>query len=182
MNKKDLRDGMYVKLKDGSLREYYKGYFIGVEYKEHSYIDFYDIDLKHNTSDGLDIVKVFNENKNTIWEREEEVDWSKVPVGTKVLVSDNENNWYEHLFIDYEINLNDEIIKFKAIDIKSKQIHSWKYCKLAEEPKEEVTFDDIDKKLDFYCINHNKICDQACGPCVTKNILENYNVTRKDNK
>lgn len=29
---------------------------------------------------------------------------------------------------------------------------------------------------------NNKSCDQACGPCVTKYILDNYDVTRKDNK
>jgi len=181
MNKSDFKNGMHVKLRDGSLREYYKGYFIGVEYKEHSYIDFYDIDLKNNQNDRLDIVKVFNENNNTIWKREE-IDWSKVPVGTKVLVSDNENNWYEHLFIDYEINLNDEIIKFKAIDIKSKQIHSWKYCKLAEEPKEEVTSDDIGKEMKSYCKKHNKSCDRICEICTVRYILDNYNITRKDNK
>lgn len=119
-----------------------------------------------------------------IWEREREIDWSKVPVGTKVAVSDNGVNWYDAIFIDYmsNENINDGKLYFKFADVKSKQVHFWNYCKLAEETKEEVTFDDIDKKLDFYCINHNKICDQACGPCVTKNILENYNVTRKDNK
>lgn len=89
MNKSALKNGMHVKLRDGSIREYYKGYFIGVEYNELGCIDFYDIDLKHNTESELDIMKVFDEDNNTIWEREE-VDWSKVPVGTKVKVSDDE--------------------------------------------------------------------------------------------
>lgn len=180
MNKSDLKNGMHVKLRNGSIREYYKGYFIGVEYNELGYIDFYDIDLKHNTESKLDIMKVFDEDNNTIWEREE-VDWSKVPIGTKVLVSDNENNWYEHLFIDYR---NNEEFKFKAVDIKSRQIHNWKYCKLAEEPKEEVTKEELKEEyLDFMePESYGYECDEDEIECLTEWILDYYNVTRKDNK
>lgn len=184
MNKSDLKNGMHVKLRNGSIREYYKGYFIGVEYNELGYIDFYDIDLKHNTESKLDIMKVFDEDNNTIWEREE-VDWSKVPIGTKVLVSNNENNWYEHLFIDYR---NNEEFKFKAVDIKSRQIHNWKYCKLAEEPKEEVTVEKLETGLKQFCTkkiyDYHGNCDCKYGEksCEFKWLLANYNLTRKDNK
>lgn len=178
MKKSELKSAMYVKLRDGSIREYYKGYFLGIEYKEHLYIDFYNDDLIHCKKSSLDIMEVFDKYSNVIYERKE-IDWSKVPVGTKVLVSDNENNWYEHLFINYRY---DEEFKFKAVDIESRQIHTWKYCELAEEPKYEVTFYDVDKKMHTYCTKNNRSCDQACGPCVTKYILDNYNVTRKDVK
>ena len=178
MNKSDLKNGMHVKLRNGSIREYYKGYFIGVEYNELGYIDFYDIDLKHNTESELDIMEVFDEDNNTIWEREE-VDWSKVPVGTKVLVSANEIDWFTSYFIKKLSPIEDT--NFYVINIKG-ELNEWEYCKLAEEPKEEVTFYDVNKKMDSYCEKNNKSCDQACGPCVTKYILDNYDVTRKDNK
>lgn len=178
MNKSNLKNGMHVKLRNGSIREYYKGYFIGVEYNELGYIDFYDIDLKHNTESELDIMEVFDEDNNTIWEREE-VDWSKVPVGTKVLVSANEIDWFTSYFIKKLSPIEDT--NFYVINIKG-ELNEWEYCKLAEEPKEEVTFYDVNKKMDSYCEKNNKSCDQACGPCVTKYILDNYDVTRKDNK
>lgn len=150
-----------------------------------------DIEVKENSvcnlleaNKELSLSNNYLENKikllEQVWERNE-IDWSKVPVGTKVLVSDNENNWYEHLFIDYR---NDEELKFRAMDIKHKQLHNWKYCKLAEKPKDEVTFDDIDKEMKKYCDEHNEseICSKRCDSCGMKYILDNYNVTRKDNK
>lgn len=181
MNKSDLKDGMVIKYKDGTSRVCLNG-GLWTEYGIAVKAENINNDLKSSISSEFDIDRIFYNNK-LIWKREE-IDWNKVPVGAKVAVSDNEVNWYDAIFIDYmsNENINDGKLYFKVADVKSKQVHLWKYCKLAEKPKEEVTFDDIDKKLDFYCINHNKICDQACGPCVTKNILENYNVTRKDNK
>ena len=178
MNKSALKNGMHVKLRDGSIREYYKGYFIGVEYNELGYIDFYDIDLKHNTESKLDIMEVFDEDNNTIWEREE-VDWSKVPVGTKVKVSDDEIEWFNAYFIK---NLS-PITAFYVISAEGK-LSDWSYCKLAEEPKEEVTFYDIEKGMNQYCHDQNedRICQQECDTCGIKYILANYNLTRKDNK
>lgn len=179
MNKSDLKNGMFVEYKDGTSRVYVDGGLWTENGKAASSEDIKD-DLKSSISSEFDINKIFYCGK-LIWEREKEIeiDWSKVPVGTKVLVSDNENNWYEHLFIDYEINLKDEIINFKAIGIISKQIHNWKYCKLAEEPKEEVTSDDIGKEMKSYCKKHNKSCDRICEICTVRYILDNYNLTRK---
>lgn len=180
MNKSALKNGMHVKLRDGSIREYYKGYFIGVEYNELGYIDFYDIDLKHNTESELDIMKVFDEDNDTIWEREE-IDWSKVPVGTKVLVSANEIDWFTSYFIKKLSPIEDT--NFYVINIKG-ELNEWEYCKLAEEPKEEVTFYDIEKEMNQYCHDQNedRICQQECDTCGIKYILANYNLTRKDNK
>ena len=178
MDKSALKNGMHVKLRDGSIREYYKGYFIGVEYNGLGYIDFYDIDLKHNTESELDIMKVFDEDNNTIWEREE-VDWSKVPVGTKVLVSANEIDWFTSYFIKKLSPIEDT--NFYVINIKG-ELNEWEYCKLAEEPKEEVTFYDIDKEMYQYCYDHSEMCNRKCDNCGMKYILDNYNVTRKDNK
>lgn len=179
MNKSDLKDGMVVTIRGGNQCILIEGNLFKNNFTLDSTTFDYNEDLTSKKNKNYDIVKVFDMGKTKeLWKREE-VDWSKVPVGTKVLVSCDKNDWYERLFIKYDLNNE---YKFKCINSEIGTINVWEYCKLAEEPKEEVTFDDIDKKLDFYCINHNKSCNQACGPCVTKNILENYNVTRKDNK
>ena len=79
-------------------------------------------------------------------EFEEYLDWSKVPVDTKVLVSDNGDTWYKRHFAKYE---NGSVHVFpdgrssfttEVSDI----IYPWKYAKLYEEQdklKEEV-YDD----------------------------------------
>ena len=187
MNKSNLKNGMHVKLRGGSIREYYKGYFIGVEYNELGYIDFYDIDLKHNTESELDIMEVFDEDNNTIWEREKEVDWSKVPVDTKVLVSDGGKYWYKRYFMKYGDGMYytfpDGLTSWSANEEDG--VIKWKYYKLAEKPKEEeVTFYDIEKEMNQYCHDQNedRICQQECDTCGMKYILANYNLTRKDNK
>ena len=180
MNKSDFKNGMHVKLRNGSIREYYKGYFIGVEYNELGYIDFYDIDLKHDTESELDIMKVFDEDNNTIWEREE-VDWDKVPVGTKVFCSDDNKKFTSKIyyFIKYENGQN-----LFTVLREDRTYFSWNYCKLAEQAKEEVTFYDIEKEMNQYCDDQNedRICQQECDTCGIKYILANYNLTRKDNK
>ncbi|WP_434793118.1 hypothetical protein TPDSL_23080 [Terrisporobacter petrolearius] len=184
MNKTYLKDGMVVELRNGKKEVVW----VNDLYEIHALqltvtncLNNYNDDLYYTFTDdkrSLDIMKV-SYNNELLWKREKEIDWSKVPVGTKVLVSANEKDWFTSYFIKKLSPIEDT--NFYVINIRG-ELNEWEYCKLAEELKEEVTFDDIDKKLDFYCINHNKICDQACGPCVTKNILENYNVTRKDNK
>lgn len=134
MNKSDLKDGMYVKLSDGSIREYYKGYFMGVEYNELGYIDFYDIDLKHNTESELDIMKVFDEDNNTIWERGKEVDWSKVPKDTKVLVSHDGKQWFKRYFFKYKYDMCYTFPDGRTSWSVNEEngVIAWKYCKLAE--------------------------------------------------
>lgn len=181
MNKSDLKDGMVVTIRGGQQCILIERSLFKNDFTLNSTLFDYNEDLTHKKNKNNDIVKVFDIGKlKELWKREE-VDWDKVPVGTKVLVSDNENNWYEHLFINYR---NNEDFKFKCIDAKSKQIHNWKYCKLAEEPKEEVTFYDIEKGMNQYCHDQNedRICQQECDTCGIKYILANYNLTRKDNK
>ena len=183
MNKSDLKDGMVVRLRNRDVRviwnnDLYKIY----PDKLSSYNDLsnYNDDLKH-AYDGnyknLDIMKVVYDNE-LIWERNE-VDWSKVRVGTKVLYSDDNEKWFKGYYINYiDINTNPHYVLNSDRDL----VGDSKYCKLEEEPKEEVTLDGIDKELDSYCVKNNKICNQRCGPCVTEYIFKNYNLTRKDNK
>ena len=181
MNKSDLKDGMHVKLRNESIREYYKGYFIGVEYIELVYIDFYNTDLKHNTESELDIMKVFDEgNNNTIWQREE-IDWSKVPIDAKVLVSSGGKHWFKRYFAKYENGMCCTFPDgFTSWTVREGyELIDWKYYKLAEEPKEEVTFDDVDEKMKLYCKENENICDRECTTCGMRYILDNYNVNKK---
>lgn len=178
MKKSDLKDGMVVTIRGGQQCILIERSLFKNNFTLNSTLFDYNEDLTHKKNKNNDIVKVFDIGKlKELWKREE-VDWSKVPVGTKVLVSDNENNWYEHLFINY---IHDEEFKFKAVDIKSRQIHNWKYCKLAEE---EVTKGELKKEyLDFMEPESNGYdCDEQEIECLTEWLLDNYNVTRRDNK
>lgn len=62
------------------------------------------------------------------------VDWSKVPVDTKVLVSDNGEYWARRYFAEY---VNGEVYVFTdgrtSFTIEDDAIISWKYVKLYEE-------------------------------------------------
>ena len=67
-------------------------------------------------------------------EFEEHLDWSKVPVDTKVLVSDNGKLWYKRHFAKYE---NGSVHVFpdgrsSFTTEESDIIYPWKYAKLYE--------------------------------------------------
>ena len=68
-------------------------------------------------------------------EFEEIVDWSKVPVDTKILVSDNGDTWYKRHFAKYETGsvhvFPDGRSSFTTEE--SDIIYPWKYAKLYEE-------------------------------------------------
>lgn len=75
-----------------------------------------------------------------------QVDWSKVPVNTKVLVSDDGEDWHKRYFSDYE---NGKYYCFLegGTSWSSDGISIWKYCKLAEQTilmykRKQQAFDD----------------------------------------
>lgn len=174
MEKSDLKDGMYVKLRNGEFAEYYKGYLLVFEQKGVRHIDNYIYDLTYTINKEMDIIEVLDESKNIIWQRKE-MDWDKVIPGTKVLVSDNGKNWYKHYFIRYET----ESEKFRAInDLKA--IHIWNYCKLAEDTK-EVTYEELAKGFKDFCDNNScPSCKYEIKEnCKFNYVLGNYNLTRK---
>lgn len=82
-----------------------------------------------------DIEDMFNLNEIVLMDFEEIVDWSKVPVDTKVLVSDNGNTWYKRHFAKYESGavhvFPDGRSSFTTEE--SDIIYPWKYAKLYEE-------------------------------------------------
>lgn len=64
----------------------------------------YNEDLTYKYGLECDIMNAINPLTNTIiFEREEEVDWSKVEVDTKILAqSSHDNKWYRRYFAKYE--------------------------------------------------------------------------------
>ena len=69
-------------------------------------------------------------------EFEEVMDWSKVPVDTKLLVSRNGEDWYRRYFAKYE---NDRVYCFDSgatsfsVQNGNLDISAWEYVKLYEE-------------------------------------------------
>lgn len=96
-----------------------------------------------------------------------------------------------------ECRLNQKVIKYKGmldkIDnctriLEERGINEWEYGKLAEEPKEEVTYKEMMNEFTRFCKVYGISC-RGCKfseglkeDCRTLYILDNYNVTRKDNK
>lgn len=193
MKKSDLKSGMIVSLRDWKEKFILIGdIFCNATGKDFLELSNYDDDLKHNFNDRFDITEVYKskypnlmssflgDKLELIWEREE-VDWSKVPFGTRVRVwDDNKENALEGKFISYY----GEEYPF-IVFVNDEENMPWRYCELIEQPKEEkeVTYNEIDEKMMKYCIdNKEHECNGniSCGKCTLKFLLENYNVTRKD--
>lgn len=102
MRKSDLKNGMVVEYKNGKRRLYLDGLLFDKNLKQTNRLDGYDEFLREEKSHhDLEIVKVFKNIKALVatnekvieqdlllWEREEEIDWSKVAIDTPILVRD----------------------------------------------------------------------------------------------
>ena len=89
-----------------------------------------------NTQDNRAISKLGTLQELLALEFEEVVDWHKIPVDTKVLVSHNGESWCKRHF---KLFKNNSYVCFSAgqtswtVDDDTIQICEWEYCKLAEE-------------------------------------------------
>lgn len=215
MNKSDLKDGMVVELRKGKRFLIVKNLMIGNTWYELSWYNDDLIDCSNRDfdivkiwgiNDGFSITAILDPNKECgielLWERNE-VDWSKVPKDTKVLVSNGEgddvdfkDSFVRRYFAKYENGMcytyaqgtdswTSEGYCYKLV--------SWKYCKLAEEPKVEVSEEfqigQITEEKHEYCMKNNKEsgvgdCSKCeynmLDDCTITYIVKNYNVTRKD--
>ncbi|WP_312286855.1 hypothetical protein [Terrisporobacter sp.] len=175
MNKSDLNDGMMLKLRDDNIYSLLHGYLLELSlndiYNIIASIDEYDDEFNNlatilSKPSVMDIMNIYDKDMNVLWERKV-VDWSEVPLGAKVLASDNKIDWYERLFIkcsDY-----DNEYKFKCIDSKNKIIRNWVYCKLAEDTKEEITYNELNKEVDKICKKYYKE-NKSCKNCIAFNL------------
>ena len=87
---------------------------------------------------GAPITDIYFSSQLIRMEFEEVVDWSKVPVDTKVLVSDDGKEWIRRHFAKYEDGkvycFNDGYTSFTIVDYAYlSNATPWEYCKLYQE-------------------------------------------------
>ena len=132
MNKKAIKDGMLLQLRDGSEHFYIDGkMFRWKNNKMHEciYVDaYYDADLKCSCDKSLDIMKIYYMDE-LLWERT--IDWSKVPFGAEVIAwSENRRPKQVGRFLYYD---KDSIsLKFLVFIENIAQAKWFESCELLE--------------------------------------------------
>ena len=132
MNKKAIKDGMLLQLRDGSEHFYIDGkMFRWKNNKMHEciYVDaYYDADLKCSCDKSLDIMKIYYMNE-LLWERK--TDWAAVPFGAKVRAWDY-NDEYKLVgkFIAYDEG--DKKKPFLVFIEDQKDTYWFDHCELIE--------------------------------------------------
>ena len=99
------------------------------------------------------IFKEWNKNTITNWLKQEEIDWTKIPKDTKVLVRNKERtNWIPRYFCRYEYNMKSPYLVFKngatSWTNEGKPLATYEYCKLADE---ELTPETLTKEHNHFC-------------------------------
>ena len=128
-----------------NIREVLKKENVGKEYKfeEHTYevvesfngnLNLKNIDSRNYIEYEMSLVDIVNS------EFEEYLDWSKVSVDTKILVSEDGKDWYRRYFAKYENGFiyafPDGLSSFTACykpECGYRRVCAWKYGKLYEE-------------------------------------------------
>lgn len=145
----------------------------------------YSEDLLALHSDGkMDIMKIYDIDNKLIWEREE-IDWSKIPKDTKVLVKNhNDSYWNKEYFNSYSGGKYYTYMEGRtAWSNNSGTLVCWDECKLAENKKlKNEVIEDIDNQFIEYC--KGKRCATECVyfgslSCILAWLLDNYNVSFK---
>lgn len=186
MNKSDLKDGMMLKLRNNNIYSLLHGYLLELSlddtYKIIASMDDYNDEFKNcnsnlDDSSVLDVMKIYDKDMNELW-LYEEVCWSNIPFGTKVVVS-NDNFFTEEVM--YFINKSGD--DYFVVDLDRDEIGYFKYCELLEDPEEEIGLVDVLSDMDKNCdkINKDGECDKYdnCDICKVSYILNNYDVKRK---
>lgn len=144
MEKSDLKNGMSFKTRgneeyfiiQGNLYRKTKELSLKPNGSFNYYIKNYKNDLTHKNKYSEDIVKIYDIDRNQIWES---VDWDKLPIDTKVFVKNYEDsNWKKRHFAGYDKNFENS--PFKTFDYgqtswtsDGTDISNWRFCKLNEE-------------------------------------------------
>lgn len=159
MEKKDLKNGMVVEITREGIE---KVLFLVLNERligEYEYWDInsFDENMKNTLLEDIYISKVYNikkpynlseifalEDLELIWEKEKEIDWNKVPEGTKVQVSDfrDDCDWVNRYFrscnpkgfpfFTFEV-WNRDKDKFTKKGFEGRE--QWKFCKIHPEVK-----------------------------------------------
>ena len=199
MNKRELKNGMCFKTRNNNWYDIIRGEVFKKAYEEQSlkykdtlkvFINRYDEELKSNHSDRFDIMEVHDSDGELIWKRDE-VDWSKIKFGTKVIAWNDlhEDSKVEGLFLSLSPTAREPrfLVYYETNDCYGNPIghaNIFDKCKLIEEPKGEVTLDELILEHDEL----HKSCDRNCMSCKYDNwdancmllwILDNYEIIRK---
>ena len=199
MNKRELKNGMCFKTRNNNWYDIIRGEVFKTAYEEQSlkykdtlkvFINRYDEELKSNHSDRFDIMEVYDSDGELIWKRDE-VDWSKIKFGTKVIAWNDlhKDSKVEGLFLSLSPTAREPrfLVYYETNDCYGNPIghaNIFDKCELIEEPKEEVTLDELIEEHDEL----HKSCDRNCMSCKYDNwsancmllwILDNYKIIRK---
>lgn len=195
MRLEDLKNGMSYKNRDDEIfyiindKVFVKADIITLRYHRELYqeLEYYDEDFKWSNNKKWDIMEIYDCDNKLIWKREE-IDWSKIPVDTKVLVKNDENGeWNKRYFAGF---INGEVTTFSngmtswsTSRSNNPILVSWKYAKLVENKKvKNENIEDIENQFAEYC--KGKRCATECGyygslSCILAWVLDNYNVSPK---
>lgn len=195
MRLEDLKNGMSYKNRDDETfyiindKVFVKADVITLRYHRELYQElvYYDEDFKWSSNKKWDIMEIYDCDNKLIWKREE-IDWSKIPVDTKVLVKNDENGeWNKRYFAGF---INGEVTTFSngmtswsTSRPNNPILVSWKYAKLVENKKvKNENIEDIESQFAEYC--KGKRCATECGyygslSCILAWVLDNYNVSPK---
>lgn len=181
MKKSDLKNGYVVDLRvDGYRRVVLFDELLidenGRYERASSLIEKYRDDLTHRSDPNLDIMKVYDEGMDLIWEREE-IDWNKVPFGTMVKCwNHGSSNKYVGKFLGYDECASSKFMVFVRTDI----VTDWDYCEL-KDLKGEITGENLNDEFDRYCGKYR--CDYCkyddAQDCRWYWMVDNFNLTRK---
>lgn len=195
MQKTQITNGMIFELGTGSTYYVIEG-MVYTKTIEHTlvpcetlwdFLEDYENNLTSKHLSSLNIVKIFDNGGKMIWNIDQ-IDWSKVPVDTKVLVKNSENGeWEKRYFAGF---INGEVTAFvngktswSTLNPNNPILASWKYAKLAL--KETTTNKEIDDEFKAHCHKiHCSECDyepsrnKKCD-CRFNWLVNNYNLYKK---
>ena len=143
---------------------------------------YYDEDFKWSSNKKWDIMEIYDCDNKLIWKRKE-VDWSKIPVDTKVLVKNSQDQeWERRYFAKYE---DGKVYAFmNGVTSWSMSawgdIAPWEEAKLVEDKKmENIDIEKINNQYEKYCKSRGCPICKYYGKlsCRFAWLLDNYNVT-----
>ena len=190
MRPEDLKNGMSYKNRDDEIfyiindKVFVKADVITLRYHRELYQElvYYDEDFKWSSNKKWDIMEMYDCDNKLIWKRKE-VDWSKIPVDTKVLVKNSQDQeWERRYFAKYE---DGKVYAFmNGVTSWSMSawddIAPWEEAKLVEDKKmENIDIEKINNQYEKYCKSRGCPICKYYGKlsCRFAWLLDNYNVT-----
>lgn len=138
MNKQDIKNGMifiernndkYYVIEDRVFIKLKSKIALELVQDLNTYLDTYNNELESLYNSNSDVIEVWDMNGNVLWEKEE--DWATIPIGTKVLVRNREDEvWQPRVFVNYRPHY---YYNFRTLLEDLSGVQEWRFCKLIEE-------------------------------------------------